>query len=57
MSSKYATTSNVHYDEKCVTTSLVRHSERESAIPDCLVYFCVPVQESVSYVKFLSLFF
>ena len=36
MASKYAVMSNVRYDEKCVITSKGHHSERGSAISDCL---------------------
>ena len=37
VTSKYAMTSKVRYDEKCALTSKVRHSERWSAISDCVV--------------------
>ena len=36
MPSQYTTTSNVRYDEN-IMTSHVRHSERGSAISDCIV--------------------
>ena len=37
MTLKYATMSNVLYDEKCAITSKVCHSARGSAISDCRV--------------------
>ena len=38
MPSKYATTLNVRYDETCVMTSHVHHSEQVSVIYDCTVF-------------------
>ena len=37
MTPKHAVTSNVRYDEKCIMMLKVHHSERGSAIFDCLV--------------------
>ena len=48
MTSKYVMTSNMCYDEnKCMIMSKVCHSERGSAISDCLVMMCVIASEGL----------